>query len=241
MFGVRLCRTTAYHPQANGMVERLHRTMKAALMCHGDEKWSDNIPAVLLGLRCHFKEDLGATPAELVYGEPIKVPGEFLCSAAPSLNPPEFLRQLREHISQLQPTAPARHTARTPFVFKDLPTATHVFLRTDSLRGALQPPYTGPYQVLSRSDKTFKLLVNKKAVVVSVDRLKPAYTLPSDTSVQPAGPDTPSPTSSPAVPDASPTAPAPSTAPEPPATVHGRPAVTTRAGRLVRFKIPYDV
>ena len=175
------------------MVERLHRTMKTALMCHGDESWSDNLPAVLLGLRCHFKEDLGATSAELVYGEPIRLPGEFLSPVAETTNAPEFLRQLREQISQLQPAAPSRHSAQKIFVFKDLENASHVFLRTDSLRAALQPPYTGPHQVLSRSDKTFKLLVNKKEVVVSTDRLKPAYTLSEDTPVRPMPPDTPPP------------------------------------------------
>jgi hypothetical protein len=32
--GVKLHNTTAYHPIANGLVERLHRTLKAALMCY---------------------------------------------------------------------------------------------------------------------------------------------------------------------------------------------------------------
>ncbi|GAB1868682.1 RNA-directed DNA polymerase [Camponotus japonicus] len=35
LIGSRRIRTTAYHPQANGMVERWHRSLKAAIMCHG--------------------------------------------------------------------------------------------------------------------------------------------------------------------------------------------------------------
>jgi cleavage and polyadenylation specificity factor subunit 1 len=31
--GIHLSRTTAFHPAANGLVERMHRTLKAALMC----------------------------------------------------------------------------------------------------------------------------------------------------------------------------------------------------------------
>jgi hypothetical protein len=58
------------------LVERLHRTMKVALMFHGDKSWSDNLPAVLLGLRCHDLKDLGATLTGLVSG----VPDEFLSS-----------------------------------------------------------------------------------------------------------------------------------------------------------------
>ena len=50
--------TTSYHPQPNGMVERLHRTLKAALMCSPQTPWLDLLPTVLLVLRMTFKDDL---------------------------------------------------------------------------------------------------------------------------------------------------------------------------------------
>ncbi|KAM4554430.1 integrin alpha-11-like [Fundulus diaphanus] len=50
--GVKLHRTTAYHLQANGLCERFHRTMKAALRASlVDDSWVDRLPWVLLGLR----------------------------------------------------------------------------------------------------------------------------------------------------------------------------------------------
>ncbi|KAG7188080.1 hypothetical protein KM043_015930 [Ampulex compressa] len=61
-------RTTTYHPQANGLIERFHRQLKAAIICHGGQRWTEALPAVLLGIRTAFKEDLGTTPAEMVYG-----------------------------------------------------------------------------------------------------------------------------------------------------------------------------
>ncbi|GBM73685.1 hypothetical protein AVEN_177736-1 [Araneus ventricosus] len=57
-FGIRLSHTAAYHPQANGAIERWHRTLKAAIMCHTSVHWVSALPAVLLGLRTVFKEDL---------------------------------------------------------------------------------------------------------------------------------------------------------------------------------------
>lgn len=36
-----LKRTTEHHPACNGTVERLHRTLKAALMAHDNDFWSD--------------------------------------------------------------------------------------------------------------------------------------------------------------------------------------------------------
>ena len=68
--GVKLHRTTAYHPQANGLVERFHRSMKAALRASlTDSNWLDKLPWVMLGLRTAPKEDLRSSSAELVFGK----------------------------------------------------------------------------------------------------------------------------------------------------------------------------
>ncbi|GFX37995.1 hypothetical protein TNCV_3835941 [Trichonephila clavipes] len=64
--GTNRIRTTSYHPQANGLVERLHRVLKSALMAHENIKWTETLPAVLLGLRVAVKPDINASSAELV-------------------------------------------------------------------------------------------------------------------------------------------------------------------------------
>ena len=59
LLGSRRTRTTAYHPQSNGMVERFHRQLKAALKAqHNPASWVDALPLVLLGIRTALKEDL---------------------------------------------------------------------------------------------------------------------------------------------------------------------------------------
>jgi transposase InsO family protein len=58
MCGTQLSRTTAHHPAANGLVERFHRTLKAAILCHGDQRWTEALPLVLLGIRTSYKADL---------------------------------------------------------------------------------------------------------------------------------------------------------------------------------------
>lgn len=50
MLGTRHIRTTAYHPEANGMVERLHRQLKAIIKCHETENWMEILPIILLGI-----------------------------------------------------------------------------------------------------------------------------------------------------------------------------------------------
>ena len=79
ILNIRLCQTTAYHPEANGVVERLHRRLKDALKARAAAaNWSEEIHWVLLGLRAQPREDNGLSPAEAVFGCPLVLPNEFL-------------------------------------------------------------------------------------------------------------------------------------------------------------------
>ena len=78
MFGIKHLRTIPYHPQANGLIERWRRVLKASLKWHGvNTNWSDVLPIIMLGLRTAVK-DLGVSLAEMVYGQAIRLPGEFI-------------------------------------------------------------------------------------------------------------------------------------------------------------------
>ncbi|GFT95037.1 hypothetical protein TNCV_1473031 [Trichonephila clavipes] len=77
LLGVQKCHTTGYHPQANGIIEELHRPLKSAIKCHATERWTEVLPIILLGLRASLKEDILCTPAELVFGTTIRLPGEI--------------------------------------------------------------------------------------------------------------------------------------------------------------------
>ncbi|XP_050028452.1 uncharacterized protein [Dermacentor andersoni] len=171
--------TTSYHPCANGMLERFHRHFKAAIVCHPYSTWPEAIPAVTLGPRATFKPDIQATLAELVYREPLRLPGEFLAAPPSSTamsDPTDFIAWLRRTIAALRPSYAAHHCKTAPFVFKDLATCSHTCLRDDSVLRPLQPPYSKPYPVLRRDGKTFTLHINGDAVRVPIGRLKPAYT-----------------------------------------------------------------
>ncbi|XP_018323620.1 uncharacterized protein K02A2.6-like [Agrilus planipennis] len=150
-------RTSAYHPQANGLVERLHRQLKGAIMCHAVPRWTEILPAVMLGIRTAWKDDLKSSAAEMVYGEPIRIPGEFFAPTNPVCNdaPINYVQTLRQYIQQLRPTDGSNHGRRSIFIFKELSDTESVFLRRGGPKGLLQQPYEGPFKVVERSDKTF--------------------------------------------------------------------------------------
>ena len=72
------------------MAERVHRTMKAAQKAklEPDPNWID---VVMLGMRAAVKQDMNCSAAEMVFGESLRLPGEFFVSADPA-----FVVKLRQ-------------------------------------------------------------------------------------------------------------------------------------------------
>ena len=175
LLGTELHPTTAYHPQANGFIERLHRSLKASLKARlTSPNWMDELPWVLLGLRTVPKEDLNASAAELVYGAPLTVPGDFVPDTE-STPIDVHLRQLREKVGDLRPVPTSAHDHVRTNVPSVLQKAKHVFIRRDQRKSPLQTPYDGPYEVIDRTDKYFTIRIGLREDKVSIDRLKAAH------------------------------------------------------------------
>ena len=170
--GSQRVHTISYHPITNGMVERFHRQLKAALKSHPDlSRWCRNLPLVLLGIRSAIKEDIGCTSAELVYGTTLRLPGSYFTGAPSSSIPPvsDYVHQLKSTMHSLC-AVPPRPASRIVHVNPDLQNSQFVFLRIDRVRKPLQSPYDGPYRVIARTTKFYTIDIHGKQEVVSVDR-----------------------------------------------------------------------
>ncbi|XP_065362006.1 uncharacterized protein LOC135955580 [Calliphora vicina] len=75
---------------------------------------------------------------------------------------PETICELRRFLGVINYYRRSYHNKGKMFILKDFHDCTHVFLRTDAVRGPLQTPYTGPYKM-------------ENDVNVSADRLKSAF------------------------------------------------------------------
>ena len=162
------------------MIERWHRSLKAAIMCHGEANWVQILPTVMLGLRTQIRTDIDASPAEYVYGTVLRVPGEFVLPDDFEPEPKPFLLEFRQHMRQIKPIPVTHNHKKRPFYFQDLHKCTHVFLRVSrTIKKSLERPYTGPHKVLQRlSERVFFIDVNGIGKTVSVENLKPAYFAP---------------------------------------------------------------
>ena len=192
VWGIKHITTTAYHPEANGMVERLHRRLKESLMALGNSErhlWYWRLPMTMLALRTTVKADLHASPADLVYGEAISIPGQILPSTP--LSDEDLLTQqrrtlsnLRVEVDRLQPVPTSRHRRPRVYVPDELDTCTHVFIRRGGVQPCLTTPYDGPYRVLQRTPNGFRIeFPGRGSDVIAKARLRPAITFQDDDQI----------------------------------------------------------
>lgn len=176
LLGCKRIWTSAFNPRANGMIERFHRQLKDALRCHSAEtKWSEYVPLILLWFRATVKEDIHASPAEMVFGQNITLPPDLRVEpSGVQVDPTDYVSVLKDMMSKIKSYTSRAKSQAEQFVPKSLASCKYVFLRKDATKAPLERPYTGPYQVLDRDKYTVKIETQNGPSRVSVQRVKPA-------------------------------------------------------------------
>ena len=75
--GAHKTKTTLYHPESDGLVERFNRTLLMMLvMFAGEHKddWDDLLPPVMMAYRSSVHESTGFSPYRLMFGEECMLP-----------------------------------------------------------------------------------------------------------------------------------------------------------------------
>lgn len=177
LLGTTRLRTAAYRPQTNGLVERFHHQLKAALTAHDcPTQWVQRLPLTLLGIRTAFKTDLTCSSAELVFGTQLRLPTDLFEVPSQASSASDYVKSLRLIFADLRPQPTRERKPRGHCLLPDIEQATYVFLRYVPVRRPLQPHYVGPFPVAERQSSTYTIDVNGSNDPIALERLKPAYT-----------------------------------------------------------------
>ncbi|GFW99531.1 uncharacterized protein TNCV_3417641 [Trichonephila clavipes] len=88
-----------------------------------------------------------------------------------------FVDRLRSTMREMNPVATSNHKQTQFYVNSSLNTCSHGFF--NSVKPPSCQPYTGPHKVLKRTAKTFSIDLNGRKSTVSINRVMPAYLIPT--------------------------------------------------------------
>lgn len=185
ILGFHHMRTTSYHPQSNGIIERLHRVIKGAIMARKDN-WYVSLPIVMLGIRMS-PSNHGFSPFTALTGTHLLCPHPIFNDNSKVIETNnETLKLFIKEMAQIDFTSHSKGQGKSPakyYIPSDLKHCPEVWVRVDRVRKSLEAPYTGPHKVLKRYAKYFVLDLPHGEQSVSIDRLKPVF--PFGTSSEP--------------------------------------------------------
>ena len=188
LMGISKSRTTAYHPQCDGLVERQNRSLQAMLTAFCSqhrEDWDLWLDSVVYAYNTSRHESLGVSPYEVVFGRLPRIPLE-LELGLPLVNPMtqseyvsdtrKALQDIREiaraHLHQARLHQAAHYNQRTP-EWKPFEVGQTVWLKRPK-HWKFGGKWVGPYEIISRTGVNYKIRAETgKEKVVHHNNLKP--------------------------------------------------------------------
>lgn len=166
ILGIEKVRTSPYHPQCDGLVERMNRQiidMLAKYCSKNPTSWDQWLQVVLGAYRTATHSSTGFSPAELVYGRQLRSPSDLLLQ--PVQDPAGYIEeiktnhQLAKEIVEAEMAASQERQARNynkgtvePNVFQ---VGDHVYNANPTGRSRkICQRFTGPFRVLARKGDT---------------------------------------------------------------------------------------
>ena len=198
--GIDQIKTAPYHPECNGVVERMHGTLVPMLTkasCSGLD-WVEQIPFALFALRSAPNRDTRFSPYQLVYGHRVRTPLDILHQGwaeeeFADLEVGEWADWLVSRLAVWHESVRERGKEASgerkrlydkSTVNRTLEVGDQVMCRIPGMIGKLQESWHGPYDVLARKSRVdYVVNVGKgkgRIKVLHINNLKKYYPRPEE-------------------------------------------------------------
>ena len=184
-FRIQHFRTTAYHPQSNGSLERSHIVLVEYIKCFisKEENWDDLIERASFSYNTSVHEGTRYTPHELVFGHLARIPSNYNREEDPETYDTYYVNLFQE-IRDLQKSAKfnlVRAKERSKEYYdKRVHSAVfrandNVFLLNAKKVDKFSKEYLGPYRVIEILDhENVRIKIGNTTRIVHANRLRKA-------------------------------------------------------------------
>ena len=107
LLGIVKTRTTPYHPQSDGMIERFNRTLLSMLRMaavEDESNWDLKLPCLMFAYRTSVHEATKHTPFSLMFGREVQLPIDVMfglpTGSGQCTNVPAYVKELRMWLSE---------------------------------------------------------------------------------------------------------------------------------------------
>eukprot|EP00794_Sanderia_malayensis_P016451 gene16451-biopygen12126 len=207
LMGIKKTRTTAYHPQCDGLVERQNRTLQSIISSFVSEHtvdWDDWLAQAVFAYNTSVHESTGISPYEMVFGRPARMPIEVelgvpLRNPTSQSNYSQSLRKALSHSNQLAQRNLVHARAKQASQYDNKSKRNWQLFESGQTVWLWRPKHwkfgkrwTGPYRIQSRDGVNYRLTSSMgKSLVAHHNLLKPCVLpLSPGIPVHP-GPETP--------------------------------------------------
>ena len=193
--GVKHNRSSAYHAQSQGALERFHQTLKSMLRANVmtlGKDWEEGLPWLMLAAREVVQESTGFSPNDLVFGHTVRGPLAVLQDGLVEREPPKnlvdyvngFRRRLyvavevaRENLSGAQIKMKKLYDRKSKY--REFSPGDQVLALMPLQVSPFQARFAGPYTVSRKvSDQNYLISTpgrKKQSQLCHVNLLKPYY------------------------------------------------------------------
>ena len=179
-FGIVKSRTTAYHPQGDGIVERFNRLLLQLLRCYTQQEndWEQYLPLVLYAYCTAPHSATGISPFKLMFG---RTPQSSQVQSLTSFDPSSYSAQLLSKLRELQELVltNTKTAAQVQKFYYDKVSINRSFTPQElvwlsiPIAGKLQPRWEGKWKVVEmKGPVTVQITDGRRTKVVHINRLR---------------------------------------------------------------------